>query len=706
MKTLIKNDRFMMGAMYAPFCRTLAAPMEEWDSDFKNMKELGYTCVHGFCEWHDVEKQKGVFDFTKVDYMIECAHRNGIVPLINIATINSVGFYSPRWLMQEYKGKGFVDNEGCHDIENCEYRIPCIDDPWYDAYAKRYLKEVAKHFAGNEKVGGYVIWGEPGLTRHGKYICYCEHTAARFRKWLENKYKDIEILNDLWSSEGPTEYTGFNQINPPTGSNRQRGSYVSWNDWRSFMDENLSGHIKEADNIFKSMGATQPTIVEFFHYVGNHSSDSIDVWKLSKVADIVGISNFMRPGRDTAMAMTVANSVSKPQNKSCFVVEALGGPRILTDPFLTPSDDELISEAVQMIGNGVKGLMYWCYRPRMSDVEGAEFGLVRTNGKPLPRAEKTGMVSKALQNYYSLIHSAERKSEVAIFTSQNTQHIAPADQASGIYNDAQQGAMLILHDSHIAPELVNEELILNGYLKNYKALILPCVYLIDEEIIEKIEEFAANGGIVIADYLLGLKNGIGHCYSVAPGGKLSDMFGVEKADTLYMDHECMIEENNMEIKVGSYVDVLDVKDAVVNEYFGDRPIFVSKDYKNGKCHYFANQFFANYRNNPSDMQRKRIENILKEAGISPYIHTEFKGLEENDTSHLQVLSACLDCSDGEKIISLVNASYDKFTLVLTVEGKSITNMLTGQSVSADKDGSLLKTEISLSGWQSVMLLVK
>ena len=42
------NDRFMTGAMYAPFCRTKHAPMDEWDKDMKNMAELGYTCLHGF----------------------------------------------------------------------------------------------------------------------------------------------------------------------------------------------------------------------------------------------------------------------------------------------------------------------------------------------------------------------------------------------------------------------------------------------------------------------------------------------------------------------------------------------------------------------------------------------------------------------------------------------------------------------------------
>ena len=78
MKVINKENQFLTGAMYAPFCRTLAAPIEEWEQDIKNMAELGYNCVHGFAEWHDIEYKKGEFDFTLIDHMVDCAHKYGI----------------------------------------------------------------------------------------------------------------------------------------------------------------------------------------------------------------------------------------------------------------------------------------------------------------------------------------------------------------------------------------------------------------------------------------------------------------------------------------------------------------------------------------------------------------------------------------------------------------------------------------------------
>ena len=74
-------------------------------------------------------------------------------------------------------------------------------------------------------------------------------------------------------------------------------------------------------------------------------------------------------GRETEMKMVVANSAAKSKDKSLFVVEACGGPRYPNYDKRTPSDEEICAEAVQMIGSNAKGLMYWCYRPRLSDFD-------------------------------------------------------------------------------------------------------------------------------------------------------------------------------------------------------------------------------------------------------------------------------------------------------------------------------------------------
>ena len=203
MEMRVSQSELLMGAMYAPFCRTLYADPSEWDGDLKRMAEMGFNCIHGFTEWWRIEKEDGRFDFSETDALADCCQRHGIRLILNVATQNGVGFYMPRWMQRKYTGRGMVDCDGNSSAVPGEYVTACMDDPWYQYYAQRYLRAVATHYAGDSRVAGWVIWGEPSLTsRSGKPICYCEHTVARFRQYLRRKYGTIQRLNQSWGKEG------------------------------------------------------------------------------------------------------------------------------------------------------------------------------------------------------------------------------------------------------------------------------------------------------------------------------------------------------------------------------------------------------------------------------------------------------------------------------------------------------------------------
>ena len=105
----VAGDRVVVGNMYAPFCRTEGPDVSEWPADIAKMKELGYTCLHGFCEWSRIEKAKGVYDFSQIDLLLDLCAKNGILAILNVATQNTVGFHMPAWMENEYTGRGSVD---------------------------------------------------------------------------------------------------------------------------------------------------------------------------------------------------------------------------------------------------------------------------------------------------------------------------------------------------------------------------------------------------------------------------------------------------------------------------------------------------------------------------------------------------------------------------------------------------------------------
>lgn len=705
------DERFLTGSMYAPFCRTLHAPMEEWDKDMATMAKLGYNCLHGFVEWHDVEYEKGRFDFTKIDHFVNCANKNGLVAIINVATQNGVGFYSPRWLMEEYRGvgEGMVDAQG-QTLSQEEYVIPCMDDPVYNAYARRYLKAVAKHFAGDDRVGAFVLWGEPTIhspRATGLKICYCRHTKAKFREWLKEKYGDIEKLNKEWGREGPSDYIDFCQVNPPTDLTRQKGGFNSWEDWSSYMEYNLAEHIREADKIFKENGALQPTITEMLPGVNN----GIDPWKLAEGTDIVGVSLFGKPTRNAALCMNMSNSMAKALGKSVFVVEAGGGSIKFDDPNpfapsgFTPSLEELKTAILTRAGYGAKGIMFWCWRPRLSDVEGNDFGMCRADGKPLKRTVELGKFAQKMLDVSTIYNECDRKSNVAIFTSQQINHIMEGDKMSNAYLDAVRGANYMLTDLHINSDFICEKEILKGSLSKYKTLILPCTYVLSEACAKKIEEFVSGGGHVIADYILAEKRPGGLCYTSLPGAGLDKVFGIEREDVLFIAHPVMERENNLGIETGTTIEQLLLIDAksIGGKYLEDFPLISQNNYGKGKATYIATQYFSKYVKKPTATLRNVLMDIVKEDGFVPYIIME----QEDKKAQSSLITSEISNKDNSvKIITVSNTDYISVTDTLILPNGEYRFVEERQDRSIIKENGVVKIKFTLNALETLAIYKK
>ena len=693
--------------MYAPFCRTRHAPIEEWERDIRTMAELGYTCLHGFAEWHDIEYEKGKFDFSKVDHLIECSVKAGILPIINVATQNSVGFYSPRWLMEELRASdGFVDALG-NKPHHGEYVIPCLDDPMYQKYAHRYLEALARHFANDTRIGGFVIWGEPVMSSmlSGERICYCKHTLAKFRKYLEEKYADIEILNERWGSEGPSMYRSFDEVYPPTGYSRQRGGYCSWDDFCDFMEGNLAGHVSEANRIFKENGALQPTVTEMLPGIAN----SIDSWRLSKTSDIVGISLFGKPKRTTSLFMSVSASLGAAEGKSLFVIEAGGGSIKFDNPQLnyapqvfTPSAEELKTTVLMRAGFGVRGVMFWCWRPRLSDLEGNDYGMCRSDGKPLKRTRELGALAKRMSELSNVYFSSHRKSEVAIYMSQKIQHLAEADRMDGCYTNALIGANAMLTDLHINSDFITDEGILNGALGKYKVLLMPCSYILSAETAEKIAEFVKNGGRVIADYILAQKMPGGFCYTSLPGGGLVEVFGIEHEDVLAIAHKTMERENTFGVAKGDFVEELVLTDArSISESYGEGyPLLTENQYGKGCANYIATQFFSRYAENPLRIKREKLLALLEKSDVYPY--ATFEKADKQEPTAL--ISSALMAKNGDlRVITVSNTDYEPISDTMYLPKGVYRSVEDGARITLSETNKGVKVEFELSAFESIAL---
>ena len=699
----IDPDRVLVGNMYAPFCRTLGPDEAEWEADIKRMSELGFTCLHGFCEWSRIERTEGVFDFGPTDRLVELCARHGIRAILNVATQNAVGYHTPPWLERRYAGKGVVDADGNGSANGRTHLLPCLDDPEYARYAKRYLTALAKHYAGDARVAGWVLWGEPSLyNNNGKPICYCEHTLAIFRSWLERRYGDIARLNAAWGTDGPVDFGSFAEVRAPRGAIARDGGYAAWSDWREFMNAHFAEIIAEADAIMKANGSTQPTIDEMYGQLGGCGACN-DIWKLGASCDIVGASLFCRPGYPIAYSLVTVNSVAAKLGKSVFVVEECGGPRGYSYDLWTPTPEEIRSEAVQALGMGARGLMYWCWRPRFTDFEAGTYGMCRADGKPLPRARAGGETGARLTALGNRLADAEWRAEVGVLHLSRA-YFADIDRTKEQVLGGECGAIRALLDLHVTPVLVDAEMLRRGLPRNLKALVLPFSYVMDPEETAAVAGFVRAGGTVLADGNLAFKRSDGTAYRNLPGGGLVEVFGFEKEDIIRLDDESLLPKDNVYgLRCGDFEDVFTPTTARVVERHGDNPIRVVNGFGKGRAHAFGIPLFGAYvRMNGSVRVRGILREILAAAGVRPFV-----SLPEIDAvDAVGVIAHQLTRPDGARILTFVNPAWKPAKVRAVVPSAKSAEGLVGPEIASRAAGDGVEIVMDLAPWQSSMVEVK
>ena len=700
----VDADRMLVGNMYAPFCRTVGPDASEWDADITKMVRLGYTCLHGFCEWSRIERREGEYDFSETDRLLEICACRGVRAILNVATCNAVGYHTPAWLENRYSGRGLVDFDGGCTVNGQMHMLPCLDDPEYARLAKRYLTALARHYAGDRRVAGWVLWGEPAVAKDGKPICYCPHTVAAFRQWLAGRYGEIAKLNAAWGTDGPVDFASFDEVRPPRGAVARNGGYASWSDWREFMNVHFADVIGEADALMKRNGATQPTIVEMFCTLGGTGMCN-DIWKLSSSCDIVGASLFCRPGGPIACSLVSANSVAAKLGKSVFVVEECGGHRGYFYDRWVPTEEEIRSEAVQAAGMGVKGLMYWCWRPRLSDFEGGTYGMCRSDGKPLPRAIAGGETAAALAALGRRLTDAQWTPQVGVFHLSRI-HFADADATRGEVNRSEEGAIRSLLDLHVTPTLIDGEMLVKGLPENLRVLFLPFSYVMSDAETDALARFVREGGTVVADINLAFKRPDGSCFRNLPGGCLREVFGFEKDDLMRLDDASLLpHDNRYGMKVGDFEDVFEVTTASVLERHDARPLRTVNRYGKGRAYAFACTLFESYRRDWGNVRtREVLRGILAEAGVRPFL-----SLPELDAQNaIPVFTSRLVRPDGAKVLTFTNPGWKATDVHATVpEIKDVVKMygpdLAVKSTAAEGGCDI---RFSLKPWQSVMLEAK
>ncbi len=625
-------SRFWYGASYSP----LIFPESEWDRDLEQMQDANMNLirlgdVHG--SWDLIEPSPGHFQLEKLDRFYHRAADYGIQIMISTGASGP-----PLWLARKYPDLQILNNHGERYPLGTSYHWACIHHPGYRDALTNYIHTLIDFTNMQPNHFGWQITNEigfPFLPPQGEnnlgLYCYCDHCQESFRKWVQDKYQNLETLTKAWA--WGTTYYVFNEWNDvfaPKSLPVEWASVTRWLDWRLFWQSAFTAFASWQNEMIKEADPDHPTSINTFAFK-NHDRfgvyTGLDQWQLAKVVDHIGYDLYPGSGNKLAsrpehisMFLDHGRSVARTTGRDFWLHEVESGPIggwVMGPDHRTDAAD-IAQYCVESMGHGAKMLLFMPWREW--DYQPLHWGaLVDLDGNPTPRLKAASEIGDWIKTHEAdLMEAHVPRAESALLESKrNAIFFRGVDQEEDLFL-AQRGAYRSLWEQGFDVDFLNPELVRDGTINHYRQVLLPMMGLIERETAQALADYVHQGGLLVGFARCGSLDGNGWFYHHWPFKPLSKCFGISNIEPDTLEGQ-RIHFNGEEYSAYWNRDLLTLKpETQILATFDDGyPAVTLARYGNGYGLYFATQADSGSLVTDKSILQDILAMVQEKIGIYP-----------------------------------------------------------------------------------------
>jgi beta-galactosidase len=551
----MNKDKFAgMFPLGSHLCREPMPAMPELKRDMENLKRHGFNLVKLQENWMVDEPLEGRYDFSRYEELIE--HARGL----------DLGVYlgltceqAPNWLWEKHPGCRMVGKNGLPVAYQAQTTLPadgkpgpCYDHDGAREDQLRFIRKLVQVLGRFENIVVWNTWQEIAYWAErfaGQPVCYCPHTIAHFRAWLERKYGDLDSLNRAWNAR----YLAWDSIVP---ERRPEHTCVSVEiDWRYFMDNVQIGRVlmKRAEAIRAADPLKRPI---FAHKGGPIIGSGVD-WTYARCQDWLGSSAYpawagraawddINPSRGNlfdrreallleawdgvAMRYDYIRSANR-RGSPVWAAEFQGGPvSTFFHKGRVPSPADIRRWMLTAAGSGVSAISFWVTRAEIMAHEMNGFSLLDSTGETTPRYEEASRVGRALQAHADLFAAPTfPSSPVAIVINEaNYQLCACLSQGGENLAYSVRGWHRLLWEAGVPVDFLEASELDEQYARDYKLLILPFPLSISEAFMGQLSRLVEAGATLVSEACIGRlsEQGMANRGEISPAA--ATLFGVRQ----------------------------------------------------------------------------------------------------------------------------------------------------------------------------------
>lgn len=475
-------------------------PYDRLQQDVAMMKKAGINTVRiAESTWSTCEPQEGVFDFSHVERVIDAMEEAGINVIIGTPT-----YAIPTWMVKSHpdvmaetvKGRGIYGARQIMDITHPVYRF----------YAERVIRKLMECTAHRKCVIGFQVDNE---TKY--YGTAGKNVQEKFVKYLRKKFNnDLDAMNhefglDYWSNrinawEDFPDVRGT--INGSLGAEFEKFQRTLVDEFLSWQADIVNEYRREAQFIthnfdFEWRGYSYGVQPDVNHY---HAAKALTI----AGTDIYHPTQDDLTGAEIAFGGDMTRSL-KRDNYLVLETEAQGYPG------WTPYKGQLRLQAYSHLASGANSVMYWHWHSIHNSFETYWKGLLSHDMQENAPYREACIIGNEFSRLGSHLVNLKKKNEVAILVSNEAltalkwfgiEATAAGDHGIG-YNDVVRWLYDTLFKMNIECDFVWPE---SDNLDQYKAIFVPALYAAPDELLEKLKQYTANGGTLVATFKTAFAN--------------------------------------------------------------------------------------------------------------------------------------------------------------------------------------------------------
>ncbi|CAG7642978.1 beta-galactosidase [Actinacidiphila bryophytorum] len=336
---------------------------EQWDEAVWKEDGLLMRWAHvnlatvGVFSWALLEPEEGRYDFGWLDAHLDRLHAAGVA--VDLATPTAS---PPPWFTLAHPDAMPVTDTGVR-LTHGSRDTYCLAAPAYRQAALRVATALAQRYGDHPAVAMWHV--------HNEYatVCWCDHTADAFRRWLRGRHGTLDALNEAWGTAFWSQrYGTWEEILPPRATQWHRNPALALDFRRFWSDEALAAYREQRDAIRAHTAADRPVTTNLM--VPGYQI--LDLWSFGREVDVVGIDHYPdAPG--TGAAADIAFGADRARSfgggKPWLLVEQGANTVYTADRTLPKEPGDILRHSLAHIAHGSDGAMFFQWRQSKAGAE-------------------------------------------------------------------------------------------------------------------------------------------------------------------------------------------------------------------------------------------------------------------------------------------------------------------------------------------------